>query len=260
MNISEQDINIILQDTVRQKTDTTHLQVKSTVDSAVISDTVPVKKVLLPALKEKPAQPDITAVSRRPVPGLTFYDTSGVITEPGLQNRLFFPFTLIEKNQKRESEARKILIKHLKEGLPLPVRPFHDDWIILILILSALLFSLIRTFSKRFVPEFTRFFFFRGLGEPASRDIAALFHWHSTLTNLISFFGIALFSYCAGLYYDLLPHGVTGFLFWLICFGVVIVSITLRHITCYLAGTISGQADLFGEYIITVYHSYRFSQ
>lgn len=260
MNIFDQDQNIIFQDTVRQKTDTTHLQIRLPADSSGITDTVPVKKIVIRPAREKPAPVDITAVSRRnPSSDFTFSDSSNMTGHSGQSGKLLFPFTLIEKNRKQESFARTMLMKNLREGKELPVRPFHNDWIILILLLSAFLFSLIRTFSRRFVPEVTRFFFFRGIGDSSSRDIAGLFLWHSTLTNLISFFGIALFAYYTGIYYDLIPGGMSGFVFWIISFGIIIVSITFRHIICYLAGSISNQTDLFNEYIITIYLSYRFS-
>jgi hypothetical protein len=260
MNIFDQDLNINLQDTVRQKTDTTHLQIKLPADSSDIIDTVPVKKVVLRQTKERPVSVDVTAVSKRnPYSDFTFSDSTKLKLYSGHEGNSLFPFSLIEKNRTKESSELAALMKDLRDGKKMPVQPFHDDWIIFILLLCAFLFSLIRTFSKRFLTEVTRFFFFRGIGDSSARDIAALFHWYSTLTNLISFLGLALFAYCTGLYYSLIPDWMSGFVFWAISFGIIILSVTVRHILCFLTGRISGQVDLFNEYIITIYHSYRFS-
>jgi hypothetical protein len=260
MNISDQDINIIFQDTVRQKRDTTHQQLKISADTTSITDTVPVKKIVIRQVKKEPLPVDTTAVcSKNPVSDLIFPDTTDVITVTGQQEKSLFPFIFIEKNRKRESDAIAALVKHLKDGRELPARAFHDDWMIIIIIFSAFIFSLIHTFSKKFLPEIIRFLFFRGIGDPASRDIAGLFHWHSTLTNLITFLSLALFVYCTGFYYNLIPDGMSGFVFWVISFIIIIISVTLRHIICYITGKISGQKDLFNEYIITVYHFYHFS-
>jgi hypothetical protein len=45
----------------------------------------------------------------------------------------------------------------------------------------------------------------------------------------------------------------------LISMGIVIFGITSRHFMCLAAGNLSGESDVFNEYLITVYQSYRFS-
>ena len=70
---------------------------------------------------------------------------------------------------------RTVLTKHLKDGKDLPIRPFHEDWIILIVLVAAFLYSSIRTFSKNFLPEVIRFFSFRGVGDPVSGDIDGVY-------------------------------------------------------------------------------------
>ena len=260
MNISEQKTNIILQNTAGQKIDTTHHEIQVKVDSAVIADTVPVKSVLVRHARIITSPVDNTAVSKKsPVAGLSYYDSLRSATPPTNSKKSFFPFIFLEKNRKRASEARISLMKNLREGNELPARPFHDDWIILIILLAAFLFSLINTFSKKFFPEVRKFFLFHGIGETPARDMAGLFHWHSTIINLISFFSMALFGYCATFYFGILPAGISGFATWSIIFGVVIVSVTLRHLICYFTGIMSSNEDLFSEYIIVVYLFFRFS-
>ena len=81
----------------------------------------------------------------------------------------------------------------------------------------------------------------------------------STLVNLISFFNIALFAYCAASYYDFIPAGISGILFWAIAFVLVALLITIRHLVCSLTGSISGQKQIFNEYMVTIYQSYRYA-
>jgi hypothetical protein len=57
----------------------------------------------------------------------------------------------------------------------------------------------------------------------------------------------------------MVPAGINGILFWLICVGVVITAVFLRHIVCSITGSISGEKDVFRNYLLGVYQSYRFS-
>ena len=200
----------------------------------------------------------IAVCTRNSISDVTFYDSANIVDRAGQTYLTSFPFRYIENNRISEAKSREALMMHLKEGRELPVRPFHEDWIIVIVLLAGFLYSLIRTFSKSLLPEVTRFFFFRGAGEATSREIGEIFHWQSTLVNLISFFNLALFAYCAALYYDFIPAGISGFLSWLIGLGIIIISVTIRHVICIAAGNLSGEKEAFGEYMMTVYLSYRY--
>jgi Domain of unknown function (DUF4271) len=203
---------------------------------------------------------DTTSVCcRNNIADITFYDSNNVVTkiESGSSNRFPFPFT--EKNKQIQTEARASLIRHLKSGQELPTQQLHDDWIIGIILIAAFLYSLIRTKSKSMFPGVTRFFLLRGINDPSSRDIGGLFHWQSTILNLISFQIIGLFAYCAASYYDFIPSGIRGIIFWLISIGIIISVVTLRHIVCVITGNASEEKEVFMEYLIGVYQSYRFS-
>lgn len=204
-------------------------------------------------------QNDTTSVcSRNVISDVTFYDSANLVTRIDRTHTIEFPYIFIEKNRSREARTGEVLMKHLKEGKGVPDPLFHDDWIILVILAAAFLYSILRQFSQKFIHEVTRFFFFRGIGDPASRDIGGLFHWESTIINLVSFISLALFAYCSAQFYDLIPSGISGFLFWLISFGIIIVIITLRHGICLITGSLSEEDEAFNEYLITVYQSYRF--
>ncbi|MCU0471816.1 MAG: DUF4271 domain-containing protein [Bacteroidales bacterium] len=194
---------------------------------------------------------------RNTVSDVTFYDSANLVTRIDKTELTRFPYQFTEKNSIRETAVRETLTKHLKDGREMPVRSFHDDWIVLVVLVSAFLYSVFRTVSKRMISEVTRFIFSRGIGDPASRDIAALFHWESTIMNLITFFNLALFAYCTALYYDSIPSGISGFLYWIIALGIIVAAITIRHITCYFTGKVSTENNAFNEYIVTIYLSYR---
>ncbi|MGD0341915.1 MAG: DUF4271 domain-containing protein [Bacteroidales bacterium] len=204
-------------------------------------------------------QDTISVCTRNAISDVTFHDSLNLVTRINETELNKFPFIFTEINRKRENATRQVLIKHLKEGKDLPVNPFHEDWIILIVLAASFLYSSIRTFSKNFFPEVIRFFSFRGVGDPVSGNIGEVYHWQSTLVNLISFFNIALFIHCAAVYYDFIPAGISGILFWVIAFVAVALIITIRHLICYVTGNISGQKQIFNEYIVTVYQSYRYA-
>jgi hypothetical protein len=202
---------------------------------------------------------DTTAVcTRNKISDVTFYDSTSFIFTLESPSSDKFPVTFIETNLSRESKARGILIEKLKDGEPIPSQPFRDDFLIFAVMTAILLYSFISTISRRFFHEMKRFFLFHGVGEPASRDIQSLFHWQSTIINLVTFLNIGLFGYCAANYYEFIPDIIPGFIFWLICTLAVIVIITSRHIVCYFVGKVSNQQEAFNEYTITIYLSYRY--
>lgn len=201
---------------------------------------------------------DTISVSERShISDITFYDSANIITRIRHDQINGFPFQFIEKNRTRESEFRSSLVKHLKDGDEVTVRPFHNDWIIFVILIAAFFYASIRTFSGKLLPEVIRFLFFKGVGDAESREIGDLFHWQSTIINLISFTNISLFAYCAAYYYNAIPESFPGIVAWLIALGITILAVTLRHILCFLAGRISGEQEVFNEYTVTFYQSYR---
>ena len=212
----------------------------------------------IPRIAENHSSVDTIIVSERShISDITFHDSANIITRIGQDQINGFPFHFIEKNRTRESEFRSSLVKHLKEGEEVVVRPFHDDWIIFIVLIVAFFYASIRTFSGKLLPEVIRFFLFKGVGDPESRDIGELFHWQSTIINFISFINLALFAYCAAYYNNAIPETIPGVVAWLVALGIIILAATIRHILCFITGRISGQQEAFNEYIVIFYQSYR---
>jgi hypothetical protein len=195
---------------------------------------------------------------RSHISDITFYDSANVITRIDREQINGFPFKFIENNKRREKELNSLLLNRLRDGEDLAVRPLHNDWIIFIILIAAFFYASLPVLSRKVFPGATRFFLFRGIGESEARETNELFHWQSTIFNFITFFNIALFSYCSAFYYDIIPEPASGIIFWLISLGIVIVTITIRHITCILTGRLSGQKEIFDEYLIVVYQSFRY--
>ena len=104
-----------------------------------------------------------------------------------------------------------------------------------------------------------RFFLFRGVNNPSSRDIGGLFTLESTIKNLISFLILGLFGYSAASYYNIIPSAISGIIFWIISVIIIIAAVTLRHLVCLVTGAASGERELFTEYLLGIYQFYRFS-
>jgi len=250
-----QSRNIVLKDSIGLKSDSA----SSSIKSLQLNDSVTHK--LESATKTARFEfTDTTSVCRRnSVADITFYDSNNIVEKKGMESSNMFPFLFTQKNRQLQFVAKASLIRQLKAGQNLPVQPLHDDWIIGIILIVAFLYSLIRTTSKRMLPGVTRFFLFRGINDTSSRDIGGLFYWQSTILNLISFLIIGLFAYCVASYYDFMPSGFRGIILWLISLGFIIIAVTLRHIVCVITGEVSGEKEVFMEYLLGVYQSYRFS-
>ena len=206
------------------------------------------------------SQPDSTSVCQRNIiADVTFYDSTNIITKIESTSLNRFPYSFVEKNKQINSIARASLVKHLRIGQNLPSQPLHADWIIGIILISALLYSIIRTKSKNTIPAITRFFLLRGISEPSSRETTSIFYWQSTILNLISFLIIGLFAFYTAFHFNLIPSQIHGIIFWLISFGSVVSAVTLRHIVCIVAGNASGEKEIFREYLVGVYQFYQFS-
>ena len=259
MIISEQDQNTVLQDSVRQIPDTPLQKLTVPADSTTIVDSVPAVIAVIPPEKEKYEVMDTTAVCQKnPVHDLIFYNPENGAVRIYQDYSNSFPFLFIKINRKREAETIGTLTKHLKDGKLISSRPFHNDWIIIVILVSAFLYATISAFYGKLFQEVKRFLVFSGIGDPASRDTGALFHWKSTLFNIISFFNIALFAYCTADNYDFIPYGISGIVFWMISFVILTLAVTIRYIICSFTGKISREYEAFGEYTVTIYQSYRF--
>jgi hypothetical protein len=203
---------------------------------------------------------DTTSVcSRNSIADVTFYDSTSFIRNLRQLPSTQFPFQVAEKTGPDGRSQQIIITGNLKDGTDLPERPFHHDWIIAIIFLSAYLWLILRSTTRSMFTELTRFLLFRGINESSSRNTGSLFTWQSTILNFVSFMIIGLFGFCAAEWYDFIPSGIGPFLFMLISMGIVIFGITSRHFMCLAAGNLSGESDVFNEYLITVYQSYRFS-
>ena len=202
---------------------------------------------------------DTTMVcARNSIVDITFHDSTDLLTIPELPISTKFPFVFVEKNRLRQEKEFSSLVNHLKPGYEIPKQPLHEDWIIGIIFLVVLLYSIILTTSKDILPGVKKFFMFRGIADSSLRDSGGVFHWQSSLKNFISFLIIGLFIYSACSYFEIIPSGINGVFTWATIVCLIIVIVTLRHFVCYITGNASGERDAFREYITGIYQTYRF--
>jgi magnesium-transporting ATPase (P-type) len=259
MNISEQEQDIVRQDSSVHKPDSSvHKQIVQA-DSAVIMYSLPVKKREISLIVKEPELTDTVSVCERShISDITFIDPTNIISRINRDIINGFPARFIEKNRNREVESREILVKSLRDGEKVKERLFHEDWIIFLVLIASFFYASLPVYSRKLFPGATRFFLFRGIGDPESRETSELFHWQSTVFNLITFINLALFAYFAASYNSLLPVGISGFALWTITLVIVIASITLRHISCVALGWMSDSKEVWDEYIITIFQTYRY--
>jgi hypothetical protein len=243
-----------LQDTLGIKTDS------SVASKAVhLSDSLTVKVTRKPVPVSVIVSDTTSVCLRNPVSDFTFFDSTNFILEQKTINSDNFPFLFTRKNRQMKEDSFTSISTHLKPGKILPVKPLHEDWITGIILLAAFLFALVSSVSKNMLPGLSKFFLFRGINDFSSKDVAGMLYWQSNFLNLISFLIISLFGYSAASWYGMLPAGFSGIILWLTSLGIVIAGVTLRHFVCVIVGSISGENDVFREYLYSVYQSYRFS-
>jgi hypothetical protein len=200
----------------------------------------------------------VSVCLRNIVSDVTFYDHSSFIFRIGKLQYKKFPYVFTDKVQQREAQDKETLIRQLKQGTDLPPQPLHPDWMIIIIMVAAFLYSIVRRESGKVSSGFARFFLFKGIKDTVSRDLGGLFYWQSTVLNLISFLVIGLFGYAAASYFGFIPDGFRGIVVWLIVLGIISLAVTLRHVTCLITGSASGQQEIFRDYLLAIYQSYRF--
>jgi len=202
---------------------------------------------------------DTTSVCQRnSIADITYFNPDFVIRSIDQSPVNRFPYLFTGNNIRIRSEEREYVIKHLREGRDLPQKIFHDDWVIGIVLVAAILFALVQSTSKSFIPGITRFFLFRGTKEEGVRELAGIFQWQSTVLNFSSFVVISLFAYFAVSYFSIIPENTSGIMAWLVALLVVVAALTLRHIVCVGTAFMSGQKEVFRDYLHTVYQFYRF--
>ncbi len=260
MIISEQDQNIILQDTVRILQDTTLTKATAPADSAGLADTVKSISTGQETLIKKPSAADTVSVSRRnPFGEIIFPDSiSGDISFLH-DHSLYFPFSLTGKIETKENQKTGIITSGLHEGRVIKPQPFNDDWIIIIVLAAAFIYPTLSAFPGRLFHNVKTFLLFKGIGDPSSRERGVFFNWQTILINIVSFWCTALFAYCTADYYNFYPFGISGLLLWIIFFGLILFMVLIRHLICSLLGGITGEKAVFSEYSATVYQSYHIS-
>jgi len=257
MIISEQDQNIIRQDSVRPFQDTLLIKTIIPADSAGPAGIVKSINTGQALPVEIPAIADTTSVSRRnPFSEILYSDTLNRNLPVFNDHSLFFPFSYIGKNENTGYQKTGIITSNLRDGKEIPHQPFNDDWIIVILLAAAFIYSTLSVFPGKLFYNVKAFLFFKGIGDTTSRDRGVFFQWQSILINIVSFSGAALFAYCTADYYGFYPFRLSGILLWLIFFGLIYLLVIIRHILCLLLGSITGENAAFGEYSATVYQSY----
>jgi hypothetical protein len=234
-------------------------------NTLILTDSISVKKkssVIKPGLPLKQEGSTTTDLSdvcnRNPVADITYFNREYIINSIDPEGINYFPILFTEKTRQILSERKASAEKRLKTGESLPVKPFHDDWILGIILAAVILFAVVRTSKKSFMPGIERFFLFRGTKEEGSRDLMGIFQWQSTILNLSSFILIGLFIYFNVVYLKLIPPDISGFMVWLISLAIIIIAITIRHFICSATGILSRQEEAFRDYLHTIYQSYRF--
>ena len=199
----------------------------------------------------------VTNCTRNPIADVTYSDSTITVTwlDPiHLQN---FPFIFTGINRITQEEDRAQLIQHLKPGEQLPPNLYNNDWVLPLILVTVFIYGVVFQESASFFRGIFKFISFRGINETTSRDIGSIFQWQSSLFNLAAFLNISLFAFLSTVWAGLGFMEDKRFLLWLICLAVVMSAITIRHLICSIIGNMSGEREVFREYLVSIYQYYR---
>ncbi len=203
---------------------------------------------------------DTTSVcARNSIADFTFSDPSGLFRDIDNTQPVFYPFSKVSKLSESYTEQPAGISGNLRDGILLPSRVFHHDWLIGVIFLCAYLWLVVRSVNRSFFTEVSRFIMLRGVGELSSRDTGAIFTWQSTILNFVTFTVMSLFLCSFAELNNMIPQGISSFAFMLICLGTIIIGISLRHLSCIAAGRLSDRQEVFDEYLVTIYNSHRYA-
>jgi hypothetical protein len=251
-----------MQDTLRQKTLLVNDTLKQTADTVVSQQKVsdPVKTITVVPKTPEPLKEitDTTTVCTRDViASVTFYDSTSFVRSLDVKIAYSFPYTFTGKTDQFRKERKESISKTLRPGSQIPKPVYQSDWIVPLAVFTLFLFAVVRTFPGSLFRTMVRYALMRGINDNSSREPAIIFQWQATLLNLASFISISLFGFLATRHYSIEFQDIGGFLTWAICLGVVVVSVTMRHFICIITGNVSGQSEIFREYLTGIYHFYR---
>lgn len=188
---------------------------------------------------------------------LSFGDTVNPlrVSEKNFSDR--FPTLYLRSSRLLKQQQYYALKQQLREGKEYERENKFGDWTLIIIVISAFLFSVIRSHSRTLIQNIFKSVTFTGFRNDISRDIGGLFQWQSTIINLASFLNISLFAYLIMNYLNPLQVAFHQVFLWLLFFLIIITAITMRHFVCLITGNLSGEIEAFREYLYGIYQMYR---
>jgi hypothetical protein len=241
-------------DTLGRVTDSLPPRTESIIDTNAVQEI----KQFIPASQIPSIIYDTVSVCpKSPITGITFYDPYNIAMNIDKRITDRFPFVFTSSVRDFREEKTAMLVQKLRPGENIQANPFHIEWIIPLIFISALILGIIRTIGGNFFRSMARFISFQGINDSGSRESADLYQLPATLLNLGSFISISLFAYMLTIRYGIIFPRLGGFLTWAIGFGIIIVAMTIRHVTCIITGNISDQPEAFSGYLKSIYEAYR---
>lgn len=178
------------------------------------------------------------------------------VSEKNLHDR--FPTLYLRSSRLLKQQQYYTLKQQLRPGKEFIKENNYGDWALIIIVISAFLFSVVRSNSRTIIQDIFKFVTFTGFRNDISRDIGGLFQWQSTIINLVSFLNISLFAYLLMNYLNPLQVTFNQIFLWVLFFLSIITAITIRHFICLITGNLSGEIEAFREYLYGIYQMYRF--
>ncbi len=158
-------------------------------------------------------------------------------------NQIVNDNTKTVKHTERSSDT--VIYKNTQHKKTTPL--LSSDWIFFSLIISIVLFGLIKYLSKNLISSITQSFLYINTNLNKKLEIKSNFSGFSLLLNLFFFWNISLFLYQAGVYYSFFfgaEHFAKIFASLILIFAILRIS---RHILTYIPSEILKKKSVYFE-------------
>lgn len=159
-----------------------------------------------------------------------------------------------------ETFRKKTFIEYssrLKEGAPIHRSEIKSDWMLPVVVVSALLYLFLRNLPGYSLQMILRYITLRGITDSVTRETAKIFRLQSLIFNIVTFINISLAGLIAIDYLRISNPETSKLIIWTVFFAGILLFYMGRIMIINLTGILSEETRLFSEYKLAVQNFYR---
>ena len=140
----------------------------------------------------------------------------------------------------------------------IPVNQFRTDWIFVATIIPIILFIVSSIIERGSLSNLTKIIYNPRYANTAFRSAGAGKQYNSVNDAIITLASITTFAYFCQAEYGFFPFSLHGLLLWGATFAIILTAVSVRYFISVLTGEITGNRELFREYMFNIISFYKF--